>query len=179
MGERDSWFWLWESQGPLSSLVPHVVLCASQTFNGAKLFCIKRCSRLHQTKYPASGELKLKGFQASGWCIFCLFNVLFREAFATFKQGSMPFVSGRPDFFPGRALLFMPGLDVVGSSSHSICLPWNYCNFEVFDCHGNVVYRGEMMRFCTAGLAGIHGFDPTMQKTWEHNAHSCNKRLVT
>lgn len=54
-------------------------------------------------------------------------------------------IEQRPSFIgKGQALLFMPGLDVVGSSSHSICLPWNYCNFEVFDCHGNVVYRGEV-----------------------------------
>ena len=61
----------------------------------------------------------------------------------------------------------MPGLDVVGSSSHSICLPWNYCDFEVFDCQGNVVYRGEMRdvhsnRNLESFQLGLHTFSGQM-----------------
>ena len=52
-------------------------------------------------------------------------------------------VEQRPSFFgEGRALLFMPGIDLIGSSTHSLCLPWSYCNFKVYDCNNKLVYQG-------------------------------------
>ena len=55
-------------------------------------------------------------------------------------------IEQRPSFSgSGRAILFMPGLGVVGSSSESRCLPWNYCDFVVYDCNDDLVYKGEVM----------------------------------
>ncbi|CAK9006890.1 Uncharacterized protein SCF082_LOCUS9217 [Durusdinium trenchii] len=68
-------------------------------------------------------------------------------------------VEQRPSILgKSSSVLVMPGLNVVGSSSKSFCLPWNYCNFEVYDCNGQVVYRGEVGQVASVS-------DPTSQVT--------------
>ncbi|CAK9007238.1 Uncharacterized protein SCF082_LOCUS9367 [Durusdinium trenchii] len=75
-----------------------------------------------------------------------------------FSKGSVAhfFIVRNSPASQGSSVLVMPGLNVVGSSSKSFCLPWNYCNFEVYDCNGQVVYRGEVGQVASVS-------DPTSQ----------------
>jgi len=56
-------------------------------------------------------------------------------------------IEQRPAFMGGHSSLYLAGVPgLVGTSSQVWpCFPWQYCNFKVFDCTGQLMYQGDVI----------------------------------